>query len=104
CSHSVELVLRPLPVLTRTLRSRSERRPLPWPVGVLGMAPPPPAPFGAVGINERNEYALAQAAVGDPDAISRPLAANGLEDGAAGQDEVGPVAPDAGVGGAPLER
>src|ERR671924_560412 len=64
-------------------------------------APPPRLP-PAIGMHEAGEDAFAHAAVGDPEAPDRPEAADRLEDGAAGDDEVGAVGADAGIDGALL--
>src|SRR4051794_15640819 len=56
-------------------------------------------PASAAG-READEDAFAHAPVGDAQAADRPGAADRLEDGAAGDDEVGALDPDAGVPGA----
>src|SRR5688500_7568513 len=98
----VEPILRPLDVFTRTLRSRSDLRPAPPPMlVVLTMSAPSPArpaaAFAPVGVDKRDQDAFAQATIGDADAVGRPFAADGLEDGAAGQHEISAVSADARV-------
>ena len=48
--------------------------------------------------HQLDQHAFAQAAVGDAQPLARPAAADRLEDGAAGQHQVGPLAADAGIG------
>ena len=57
----------------------------------------------SVGVHQRNQNAFAQATIGDADTLGRPFAADGLEDGAAGQHQIGAVAADAGMGDAAVE-
>src|SRR3954452_12360203 len=95
----VEETLRPLADLTRILRSLSDLRPpVPRDFSAIGASPQRVAcrsALDAVGVHQRNQDALAQATIGDADAIGGPFAADRLENGAAGQDQVGPVATDA---------
>ena len=58
------------------------------------------APPDAVLAHQVHQDALAQAAVGDAQAVGREGAPDRLEDGAAGEHEIGAVAADAGVRGA----
>ena len=60
------------------------------------------APGAFVG-HQLAQDALAQAAIGDPEALGRPYRADRLEDGAAGKHKVGPVRADARIGDALLE-
>ena len=64
-----------------------------------GATPPP----DAVLAHQVHQDALAQAAVGDAQALGREGAPDRLEDGAAGEDEVGPLPADAGIGGPLIE-
>jgi hypothetical protein len=108
--------LRPLPFLTRWLSERPPRpdnalpprggflaahRPVLWrPVAPrIGAAPP-----DTVGGHHLGQDAFAQTAVGDTQPVRRPDPADRLEDGAAGQHEVGPVGADARIGDALVER
>ena len=61
---------------------------------------PPVAPPDAVVGHQFAQYALAQAAVGDAQPLRRPHRADRLQDGAAGQHQIGAVGADAGIGDA----
>src|SRR5690349_6790646 len=54
----------------------------------------------ALPVHQVEEDAFADAAVGDAQAADRPGRADRVEDGAAAEDQVGALAPDAGAGGA----
>ena len=56
----------------------------------------------AVGTHQLDQHALAQAAVGDAQALARKRAPDRLQDRAAGQHQVGALGADAGIGGAIL--
>jgi len=77
------------------------------PVGSLPPRPfatPAPAngPPAVAAIDHAHQQALADAAVGDRQPAHRPAPADGVEDGAAGDDEVGALRADARVVGALL--
>jgi EmrB/QacA subfamily drug resistance transporter len=85
------------PARCRTARAAVSSRSSAFPVRPvaprIGAAPP-----DAVGGHDLGQYALAQAAVGDAQPARRPGAADRLENGAAGENEIGPVRADAWIG------
>src|SRR6202046_1476481 len=70
---------------------------LTFPGHALGLSP------HAVLAHHLDQHAFAQAAIGDAQARAREGAANGVEDGAAGEHQVGALAADAGIGSAFVE-
>ena len=66
------------------------------------VARPHTAPHAVIGHHIRQQT-FTQAAVRYPEAIGGPYAADGFEDGAAGQHEIGAVGADAGIGDPLLE-
>src|SRR5262249_18410223 len=90
CSQRWDETVRPRAVFTRTVARR--------PVGLLVFRVTAAERIGlAVGLaHQVHQHALAQAAIGDPHHGRLPLAAHRLEDGAAGQGEVGALVADAG--------
>ncbi len=69
----------------------------------LPVATPPAIAPGAVVGHQFAQDALAQAAIGDPEAFGRPDGADRLENGAAGEHQIGAVGADAGIGDALLK-
>ena len=57
----------------------------------------------AVGAHHLDQHALAQTAIGDAQSLARKKSANGVEDGAAGEHEIGALGADAGIGRALVE-